>query len=78
MRAKHLRMWLRAATREEYPNQGTWEKVVAIIHAAFREGELAAPCTWQMVVIIPQGRGTNFRGIGLVDLLWKIISGIIN
>ena len=30
------------------------------------------------MVIIPKGRGTNLRGIGLVEVLWKAISGIIN
>ena len=31
-----------------------------------------------MVVMIPKGVGTDFRGIGLVGVLWKTISGIIN
>ena len=31
MRAKHLRMWLRAETREERSNPESWEKVVTII-----------------------------------------------
>ena len=31
-----------------------------------------------MVVMIPKRVGTNFRGIGLVEVLWKAISGIIN
>ena len=44
MGAKHLRMWLRAATQKERPDQGNWEKVIAIIQAAFRGGELSVPC----------------------------------
>ena len=28
--------------------------------------------------MIPKGRGAGFRGIGLVEVLWKAISGIIN
>ena len=28
--------------------------------------------------MIPKGVGTYFRGIGLVGVLWKAISGIIN
>ena len=28
--------------------------------------------------MITNGGGTNFRGIGLVEVLWKAISGIIN
>ena len=31
-----------------------------------------------MVVIIPKGGDTNFRGIGLVEILWKAIFGIIS
>ena len=28
--------------------------------------------------MIPKGGGTDFRGIGLVEFLWEVISGIIN
>ena len=31
-----------------------------------------------MAVIIPKGGGTDFLGNGLVEFLWKAISGIIN
>ena len=78
MRAEHLGMWLQAATREEYPDPRNWEKVVSIIQETFRGGELATLCAWKTVVVIPKGRGTNFRGLGLVGVLWKAISGIIN
>ena len=44
MRSKHLRIWLCTATREEYPDPGNWEKVVAIIQVASRVGELLASC----------------------------------
>ena len=78
MKAKHLQMWHHAEKREEYPKLGNWEKVITLIHAAFRGGELAAPCDWQTVVMIPKGGGTDFWGVGLVEVLWKAIYGIIN
>ena len=78
IRAKHLRLWLRTAKREEHADLGNWEKVIAIIQADFRGGELAAPFAWQTVVMIPKGGGTDFSGIGLVEVLWKAISIIIN
>ena len=78
MRDEHLRIWLRAETGEEHPDPGKWEKVIAIIQADFRGGELAAPCSWNAVVVMPKGVGTDFRGIGLVEVLWKAIPGIIN
>ena len=37
-----------------------------------------ASCAWKTVVMISKGGGTNFRGIGLAEVLWKVISGIIN
>ena len=46
MRAEHLRMWLRAAMQDKTPDPGNWEKIFAIIQAAFRRGELAALCAW--------------------------------
>ena len=78
MSAKHLSMWLRAATQEEDPDLVNWEKLLAIIQEAFRIVELVVSCAWKTVVMIPKGVGTEFRVISLVDVLWKAISGIIN
>ena len=78
MRAEHLRMWFCVETQEKDPELRNWEKVVAIIQVEFREGELVESCSCQTVVMISKGVGTNFRGIGLVEVLWKAISRIIN
>ena len=67
MRAEQPRMWHHVEKWEENPDPRNWEKVVTIIQAELRGGELAAPCTWKTVVMIPKGRGTDFRGIGLVE-----------
>ena len=64
--------------RRKNRDPGNWEKVVAIIQVEFRGGEIAAPCACQTDVMIPKGGGTDFWGIGLVEFLWKKISGIIN
>ena len=34
--------------------------------------------SWHKVVLIPKGYGKDFRGIGLVEFLWKAATGIIN
>ena len=78
MRAEHLRMWFCVETQEKDPELRNWEKVVAIIQAEFREGELVESCAWQTVVMISKGVGKNIRGIGLVEVLWKAISRIFN
>ena len=48
-------MWHRAATWEKDRNPGNWEKVVALIQAAFSGGgELKDPCAWKTVVMTPK------------------------
>ena len=71
-------MWHCMLNLEEDPDPGNWENVVTLKQADFRWGELTAPCTWQTVVMIPKGGGTDFRDIGLAGILRKAISGIIN
>ena len=44
---------------------------------AFREGELAEEATWQAVVLIPKGE-KYYRGIGLVEVMWKVVAEILN
>ena len=44
---------------------------------AFRDGTLAEAAAWQTVVLIPKGKG-EFRGIGLVEVTWKIMTVILH
>ena len=48
-----------------------------LIQTAFRDGDLAEEATWQAVVLIPKGKG-DYRGIGLVEVLWKVVAVILN
>ena len=57
--------------------EGHWERVVELIQTAFRDGELAEEATWQAVVLIPKGKG-DYRGIGLVEVMWKVVAVILN
>ena len=77
MQAEHLHSWLAAVTREERPDTSNWDQVVEILQTTFRYGRLPVECTWQTVVLIPKGNG-EFRGIGLVEFLWKLLLGVIN
>ena len=47
------------------------------MQTAFREGDLAEESTWQAVVLIPKGKG-DYRGIGLVEVMWKVVAVILN
>ena len=33
--------------------------------------------TWQAVVLIPKGK-KYYRGIGLMELMWKVVADILN
>ena len=77
IQAEHLRQWLIAETRDDFSDATNCLKVVAIVQAEFRDGTLAEECTWQTVVFIPKGKG-DFRGIGLVEVLWKAVAIIFN
>ena len=77
MRAEHLQGWLAAVTREKDPDTGHWDQVIDLVQTVFQDGLLPAECTCQTVVLLPKGNG-DFRGIGLVEVLWKAVSGVIN
>ena len=50
--------------------------VVEITQTAFWEGEMAEESTWQTVVLIPKGT-KEYRGIGLVEVTWKVVAVIL-
>ena len=77
MRAEHLRQWLIYATWEDLSDATTWMNVVTIVQAALHEGDLTKECTWQIVVLIPKENG-DFRGIGLIEVLWKAVARLLN
>ena len=90
IRAENIKGWLAAARRggaaeekgktktaAEEEGEELWAKVVELTQTAFREGKLAEEATWQAVVMIPNGKG-EFRGIGLVEVVWKILTLILH
>ena len=54
-----------------------WTSFVNLVQTEFREGELAEEATWQEVVLIPKGK-KDYRGIGLVEVMWKGVAEILN
>ena len=51
--------------------------LVEIVQTAFRDGDLAEEATWQAVVLIPKGK-KDYRGISLVEVMWKVVAAILN
>ena len=48
-----------------------------LVQTAFREGRLAEEAMYQAVVLIPKGN-KDYRGIGLVKVMWKVVATILN
>ena len=48
-----------------------------LVQTAFGEGRLAEEFTWQVVVLITKG-GNDYRGIGLMEVMWKLVAEILN
>ena len=93
MRSVDLKGWLAAARRGEKKGETkekeggvredtregaeNWDRVVELVQTAFRDGVLAEELTWQAVVLIPKGK-KDYRGIGLVEVVWKVMAAILN
>ena len=43
---------------------------------SFKEGRLPVALTWKMLVLLPKG-GREYRGIGLVEVVWKVCTSIM-
>ena len=51
--------------------------MVELVQTAFGEGRLAEESIWQAVVLIPKGE-KDYCGIGLVEVMWKLVAEILN
>ena len=51
--------------------------MVELVQTAFWDRDLAEEDTWKAVVLIPKGKG-DYRGIGLVEVMWKVVAVILN
>ena len=74
---EHMQYWLKAVTCEDRSDTENWDRVVDIPQTDFWYGRLHMECTWQVVVLIPKDNG-EFKGIGIVKVLWNVLLGIIN
>ena len=48
-----------------------------LVQTAFRDEDLAEEATWQAVVLTPKGK-KDYRGISLVEVMWKVVVAILN
>ena len=64
-------------TREDLSDPSHWEKVIGMIPVALYKGHFTEGCTWHTIVLISK-RDEDFRCIGLIEVLWKTVIGILN
>jgi hypothetical protein len=77
MKAEHLKEWLDATEREIYPEWDRWSKFIELIQHVLETGVLPIEIAWYVMVVIPKGSG-SYRGTGLMEVAWKVISSIID
>jgi hypothetical protein len=77
IRAEHLREWLNASERENNPDPSRWNKMVELVQHAFETGDLPSELPWSVLALIPKGSG-GCRGIGFLEICWKVISKIMD
>ena len=64
--------------RENAPaDMMNWDRVVVLVSDIFGEGMLAEEAMLQELVLIPKG-GEEYRGIGFVEVMWKVVAAILN
>ena len=54
-----------------------WQKVVVMVQAVFQEGQMVEDTMCQAVALIPKG-GVDYRSIGLVELVWKVVIVVLD
>jgi hypothetical protein len=85
MRAKHVEEWLWGIHQEKDPkwlgggpvNGNHWHLFIQLVQAAWIHDKIPRQLLWIIVVLIPKGGG-DYRGIGLLEPIWKVIKQIIN
>ena len=65
------------AYREEHQYQGNWSRIVNLIQTCFWDRNIPTQLLWSTVVLLPKGNG-DYRGIGLLEMNWKVIEFINN
>ena len=66
------------AIRDDTPVATNWQKFAIIVQAEFRSRNMAEEKTWQTVVLISKGGRGDFWGIGLIEVLWKAATSLLN
>ena len=84
MRAEDVKAWLSGIREEENPETpvnesagDNWRMFVQLVQAVWTHGIIPRQLLWSIVVLIPKGGG-DYRGIGLLEPIWKVLERIMD
>ena len=84
MRAEHVKAWQRGVRKKEHPEAQTnstagdnWRLFVQLVQAVWTTCTIPRQLLWIIVVLIPKG-GRDFRGIRLLEPIWKVLEWIMD
>ena len=77
MRSGDLKVWRKEENRDKEPEGRRWELAVRLMQVIFRDGTMPLKIEWVKMVLVPKWKG-GYRGVGLVDILWKLCSVVVN
>jgi hypothetical protein len=80
-KADHLKEWLADVKCEEMEDgvEGIgdrWRSFVALLQAVWQRGSIPTQMTWMIIILLPKGGG-NYRGIGLLHPIWKVVEKVM-
>jgi exonuclease III len=81
IRVEHLTDWMKGAQPGEFQNEEkvkAWNKVLELVKLAFTGEPLPRTFGIGILVLIPKGEPDQFRGIALLEVIYKLVSTIIN
>ena len=81
IRVEHLRDWMEGAKPGESQKQScleAWNRVLELVELAFTGQPLPRSFGIGILVLIPKGVPDQYRGIALLEIIYKLISAIIN
>jgi hypothetical protein len=77
MQAEHLKKWLHSIKHEEAAGgvegaEDRWRLFVALIQATWESRTMPTQMSWMVIMLLLKGGG-DYRGIGLLDPMWKVV-----
>jgi len=81
IRVEDLRSWWNSARKAEVKDPKCvelWEKVLTLVNLVFAKGEIPSAFCNGILVLIPKTAQGEYRGIALLEIVYKLVSAIIN